>query len=379
ADGDAYPLSELTAMYEEAGFGGIMAHPIPMSPHTVVMGGLHVSACAEEALQHCNAAAVGEGEVIWPRILEDFRRGTLGGAYRADEEFDLADAPIPRFDLLSIEKYNRLTVQTSRGCPHKCEFCASSIQLTKRYKVKPVEKILAEVEAIKRLWNKPFIEFADDNSFVNRVHAKDLMRGMIGQRVQWFTEVDVSIAEDEDLLIMMREAGCRQLLIGLESPRAEGLDGLEQRANWKLKQFDKYEWAIRRIQAHGITVNACFILGLDADGPEVFDNVHEFVQRTNPFDVQLTVQTPFPGTALHERLLKAGRLIEPGNWNTCTLFDVNFVPAKMSAEELQWGLIGLAGRVYAPEAVRARRQRFFEEADRRKIVSAMPRTLRHSA
>ena len=258
----------------------------------VVMGGLHVTSCPDEALQHCSSIVIGEGEPLWPRLLDDFKNGGSGGLQRryqalTGEEFDLADAPMPRFDLLDIEKYNRLTVQTSRGCPHDCEFCASSILLTKRYKRKPVAKIIDEIHAIKRLWRRPFIEFADDNSFVHRGHAHELMAALQGrkERIHWFTETDISIANDPDLLHMMRESGCRQVLIGLESPRSESLDGIERRTNWKLKQIDKYEAAVRTIQAHGITVNACFILGLDGDGEDVFDNVREFVERVNPYDV----------------------------------------------------------------------------------------------
>lgn len=349
----------------------------------VIMGGLHVTCCPDEALRHCTSVVIGEGEPLWPRVLDDFRAGRLHSRYElaAGDEFDLADAPLPRFDLLDIRKYNRLTVQTARGCPHDCEFCASSILLTKTYKRKPVAKIIDEIRAIKRIWPKPFIEFADDNSFVHRGHARELMAALQHQRVQWFTEADISIANDPDLLTMMRHSGCRQVLIGLESPQSSGLDGLERRANWKLRQFDKYQAAIRTIQAHGITVNACFILGLDADGADVFDNVHEFVERTTPYDVQITVLTPFPGTPLYSRLLNAGRIIKPGAWNTCTLFDVNFIPAKMSPDRLQWGLIELAARLYHPDAVRARRERFFAQLDRRRVRSAMPRpwALRRSA
>lgn len=341
----------------------------------VVMGGLHVTACPDEALEHCTSVVIGEGEPLWPRVIEDFRRGRLQPRYEAaaGEEFDLAEAPMPRFDLLDIEKYNRLTVQTCRGCPHDCEFCASSIMLTRRYKRKPVAKIIQEIRAIKRLWADPFIEFADDNSFVHRGHAHELMLALRDERVHWFTEADVSIADDPELLSLMRQSGCRQVLIGLESPASDALDGIERRANWKLKQFDRYEAAVKTIQSHGITVNACFILGLDNDDEGVFDRVHDFVLRTAPYDVQITVLTPFPGTPLHDRLAKAKRLIEPGNWNKCTLFDVNFVPARLPPDRLQWGLVELAAKLYHPDSVRARRMRFFEQLDRRALRSAMPR------
>ncbi len=124
---------------------------------------------------------------------------------------------MPRFDLLAPEKYNRLTVQTSRGCPHRCEFCASSILLTPRYKVKPVEKVIAEIREIKKIWPKPFIEFADDNSFVHREHYKNLLRELAKEKLRWFTEADVNVANDDELLGLMRDSGCQQVLIGLES------------------------------------------------------------------------------------------------------------------------------------------------------------------
>jgi len=138
----------------------------------VVMGGLHVSSVPDEAKEHCTSVVIGEGEPLWPQVLSDFERNNLQPFYRQSPAglFDLRDAPMPRFDLLDPEKYNRITVQTSRGCPHKCDFCASSILLTPRYKLKPVEKVIAEIRAIKAIWPRPFIEFADDNSFVHYEH-----------------------------------------------------------------------------------------------------------------------------------------------------------------------------------------------------------------
>src|SRR3972149_1464429 len=141
----------------------------------VVLGGLHVTAVPDEAMEHADAVVVGEGELGWPDLLADLRAGRPMRRVYAPHgrEFDLADAPMPRFDLLDIERYNRLTVQTQRGCPWRCEFCAASVRLTPKYKVKPVAKVLAEIHAIKRIWPRPFIEFADDNTFVNRRHVKE--------------------------------------------------------------------------------------------------------------------------------------------------------------------------------------------------------------
>jgi len=329
----------------------------------VVLGGLHVSVLPEEAEAHGATAVVGEAEPLWPRIVEDVRRGCLAPRYQAPpgRSFDLAEAPMPRFELLDPERYNRITVQTSRGCPHLCDFCASSILLTPKYSVKPVAKVIAEIRRIKEIWPHPFLELADDNSFGRRREAKELLRALAAERVHWFTETDVSIAEDEELLELLRESGCRQALIGLESPVAAGLDGLELRRNWKLRKLPDYEAAVRRIQAHGITVNGCFVLGLDGHDESIFDAVYDFVERTGLFEVQITVLTPFPGTPLYRRLSAEGRILADGAWERCTLFDVNFVPARMSPDRLQWGLVDLARRLYDRAFIDARRERFFRE------------------
>lgn len=324
----------------------------------VVLGGLHVSVLPDEAAAHADAVVVGEGEAVWLEVLADAQAGRLRPQYRSDGRFDLADAPLPAFELLDLEKYNRLTVQTSRGCPWKCEFCASSILLTDRYKQKPVERVLAEIDAIVRLWRRPFLEFADDNAFVNKAYWKALLPELATRHVRWFAETDLSVHEDEALLDLMRASGCAEVLIGLESPVEAGLSGLELRRNWKQQHWPEYRQAVRTIQSHGIRVNGCFVLGLDEHTPDVFDRVLDFAQETELFDVQITLQTPFPGTPLYERLKCEGRLLHDGAWERCTLFDVNFAPRHMRAEELRTGFQQLAVRLYSDELTRARRETF---------------------
>ena len=354
---DLVAISTFTAQYYEALDVAkyYRAHGVP-----VVMGGITASSLPEQTREHCTSVVLGEGEPLWPEVLRDFENGSLKPLYQhtSPGQFDLADAPMPRFDLLDPNKYNRITVQTSRGCPHRCEFCASSILLTNRYKLKPVEKVIAEIHEIKKIWARPFIEFADDNSFVHREHYKRLLRALAKENLRWFTETDVRVAEDDELLALMRDSGCQQVLIGLESPRRENLNGLELRNNWKAKQQEFYRDAITKIQSYGITVNGCFILGLDADTPEVFDDVLTFVRDSGLYEVQITFLTAFPGTPLYARLKQEGRIIRDKAWERCTLFDINFTPRNMSVDELQRGFLGLAKQLYSAEETQTRRRRF---------------------
>lgn len=359
---DGFDLVAIATFSAQVGDAYAVADHYRARGTPAVMGGLHVKAEPNEAAEHCTSIAVGEGELLWPRIIEDLRAGRLAPRYESPRGayFDLANAPIPRFDLLDFEKYNRLPVQTSRGCPHHCEFCASSILLTPRYALKPVDRVIAEIRAIKERWISPFVEFADDNSLVSRSHYKRLLAALRDENVKWFTEADISIADDPELLDLLRESGCRQVLIGLESPSPAGLRGVEVRRDWKLRQLPRYEAAIHAIQSRGVTVNGCFILGLDGDTSATFDAIYDFIDRTNLFEAQITVLTPFPGTPLYERLRREGRIIEDRAWHKCTLFDVNFVPRNMSPDDLQDGLVSLARRVYEPEFIQRRRRRFFE-------------------
>jgi radical SAM superfamily enzyme YgiQ (UPF0313 family) len=324
----------------------------------VVLGGLHASAVPDEAVEHCDAVVIGEGEVSWPRVLRDAEDGRLKREYRAEEPFNLGSVPIPAFHLLDVERYNRLTVQASRGCPLRCEFCASSILLTPRYHQKPVEQVLREIDRIREIWPHPFLEFADDNALVNKRYWRRLLPELAKRRLRWFAETDLSVHEDDDLLSLMRDGGCAEVLIGFESPVEAGLEGLELKQDWKHKHWPQYKEAIRRIQSHGIRVNGCFVLGLDEHGPEIFDQVYDFAIETELFDVQITLLTAFPGTPLYARLKREGRLLREGAWERCTLFDVNHAPRRMGPEELRQGFHGLAARLYAEDLAQWRRENF---------------------
>ena len=267
---------------------------------------------------------------------------------------------MPRFDLLDISQYNRLTIQTQRGCPYSCEFCAASIRLNPKFRTKPIDRVMAELHAIKEIWEHPFIEFADDNTFADKRHGLALAEALEGEGVRWFTETDISVADDPKLLKALSRSGCAQILIGLESPQTSALAGVEQKGNWKQRQVDRYKDAIARIQDAGVTVNGCFVLGLDHSDTSSFDAVYDFVEETGLYEVQVTLMTAFPGTPLYQRLVREERILQDGAWELCTLFDVNFQPKMMSVKELETGFRELIGRIYDDDFVEQRRRRFLK-------------------
>jgi len=328
---------------------------------TVVMGGLHVTVMPEEALGHADSIVIGEGEPMWAKLLFDFRYDRLKRVYDARGiDYSFENSPMPRFDLLDIKKYNRLTIQTQRGCPHSCNFCGSSRLLNPRYKTKPIKKIMEELKFIKSVWTDPFIEFADDNTFVNKKHSKALLRELAKENIKWFTETDISVADDDELLALMRDSGCKQILIGLETTNLGVLSNIGT-TNWKARQYDRYYQAIQKIQSYGITVNGTFILGLDGTGYESFDDVFNFVEKSGLYEVQVTLQTPFPGTKLYEDLKKAGRLLKENAWELATLFDLNFIPENMTVKELNTHFSQLVQRLYSKEFTKQRKTQFYQK------------------
>lgn len=360
---DLVAISTFSAQVREA---YCIADRLRRAGVVVAMGGLHVSVVPEEAMAHCDHVITGEGENVWPRVIEAVEKGEPGKIWNACE-FGVVDVrflPTPRYDLLDDRPYNRFTVQTSRGCPWRCDFCASTVMLGLGYRRRPVAHVVRDIQRVLDLRSHPFIEFADDNTFANKSWGKELCRALIPLGVKWFTETDISVADDPELLSLMARSGCRQVLIGLESPDPESLRGVELRSDFKAKRANSYLEAIRRIQTHGITVNGCFVLGLDEQTTDVFERVRKFVADSNLYEVQVTVLTPFPGTPLYRRLEMEGRLLKADAWDRCTLFDVNFVPKNMTTNELRQGLHSLMGSLYDKEEVKRRRRQFFRDLRR---------------
>jgi len=355
---DLVGISSFTAQIDEA---YLLADRYRAVGVPVVLGGLHVSLMPDEAAQHADSIVLYGAEGAWPKLMDDFRKGRMQSRYEGLRKgvFDDAAYVMPRFELLRGRPYNRLTVQTSRGCPLRCEFCAASLRITSGFQQKPVEKAVNEIRAALAVTEHPFFELADDNTFINKRWGKEFLRAIVPLGINWFTETDISVADDDELVELLAESGCRQILIGLESPLGDDLTGIDP-ANWKQKQSAHYLDAIEKIQAHGVTVNGCFILGLDGHTPAIFEQLKDYIDRSGLLEVQITVATPFPGTPYWSRLKEEGRLLQDRYWDRCTLFDVNFRPLGMTVEQLEEGMRWLFGEIYN-EREYARRQRQYME------------------
>jgi len=312
-----------------------------------VIGGIHVSIMPEEASQYIDTVVIGEAESVWPKAIADFEKGKMKKFYHG-ERLDLKGMPKPRRELLHPD-YLFGSIETSRGCPMDCEFCSVPVFYGHRYRQRPVEEILDELEAIPQ--KKIF--FTDDN-FIGygrraQEHAIALFKGMIERNMkkEWFCQVSMNIAENEKVLEYAAKAGCRMVFIGVEAEDTAALEDINKMLNLQIK-MENYKKIFRRINEYGISVCGAFMYGMDSDTRELARRRTSYM-LSSVDAVQITYLTPLPGTRLFEKVLKEKRLIYtnfPHDWEHYTMAEVTHRPLSMSAEELQEVRYDVIPRLY---------------------------------
>jgi radical SAM superfamily enzyme YgiQ (UPF0313 family) len=322
----------------------------------VVMGGVHASMLPQEALQHVDAVVVGEGEAVWPGLIEDLRKGQMRRVYEGSDFFKASDLPFPRRDLLNQKFYFPLKLlETTRGCPHHCDFCGVSKFFGFRYRNRPIGEIERELKTlfhegpvmnpllknILSLFSKDLPYFLkrrllyiiDSNVAGDRRFCLELLSLLKEFDLLWYGHAPVSIAFDQPLLEGFAQSGCIAINLGFESFSAKNLKAMGKGFN----QPSRYAEAVNRIHDQGVGIMGTFIVGLDDDDPGVFQRIIDFSVGSK-LDWALTfIMAPYPGTDSFLRLEKEGRILSR-NWEKYDSLHVVYQPLGMSVEELEKGM-----------------------------------------
>ena len=328
---DPADVVALTGMTAQATRAYEIADAFRARGKTVVMGGFHASNLPAEALQHVDAVVVGEAESVWPKLLGDLGEGKLQKVYRPDGPVDTAAIPVARRSIFDGKGYLLTnTIQTTRGCPYDCEFCSVTAYFGRKYRKRPVEAVLAELAEMKKRGSYAF--FVDDNIVVDRNYSLRLFRGMKGLGMKWLSHASLDLAEDPELLLAMGEAGCIGLFVGFESLDEKALAAMGKKTNHVATYLD----AVKAFRDSGIGILGSFVLGLDGDGPDVFERTLRFCETARLPAAIFPILTPYPGTKVRERLLAEDRILS-SDWRNYDMEHVNFRPKGMTVDELQAG------------------------------------------
>ncbi len=303
---------------------GFRARGIP-----VVLGGPHVTLVPDDAQPHADSIVVGYAEEEWPRLLRDLVRGELKKRYVQAPDLELDGYPLPDRSVLPRFRYlTRHVFEATRACVHGCEFCVVPSAWGRRPLQKPVEAI---VEDMRRMRTRRAI-FIDLNLISERDYAERLFRALVPLRIQWFGLTTTRLCDDLPLLDLAAESGCRGVLMGLESIRASNLRALRKGFN----DPESYPRVVERLHERRIALQGCFVFGLDEDTPDIFLETARFAVEAGIDLPRFAIVTPFPGTPLHARLAREGRILTQ-NWELYDGQHVVFQPRHLSIEELEQG------------------------------------------
>jgi radical SAM superfamily enzyme YgiQ (UPF0313 family) len=312
----------------------------------VVLGGYHPTAMPAEAKEHADSVVLGEAEATWPLVLEDASVGKLQPFYGPSPDFDMNKIPPLRRDLIA---HNPLigAVQSTRGCPNKCEFCAIASFCKHGVKQRPIKDVVDEI----RQMSNPIYVFHDPSLTVNPPYTRELMKELIRHHVHkgWVGNGNANVLGkiDDEFLDLARKSGCVEWFVGFESVSQAALNGIKKVVN-KVEDFKK---TIQRIHKHGMTVQGGIIFGFDEDAPDIFDATLEKMYDWDLDAVEINILTPYPGTPLYDRLEKEGRILSR-DWSRYNQVDVVFQPKQMSPEELLAGARRVAREYYSmPDVV----------------------------
>jgi radical SAM superfamily enzyme YgiQ (UPF0313 family) len=315
---------------------------------TVVLGGLHVMSCPDEAAPHADVLAIGEGVQIWPEILRDVETGQLRKVYSGDYRKPYRDEPAPRRDLLPRQAFLTTTsLIATRGCHNRCGFCYLSTKgLTTPYQMRDVEQVVAEFQADEQ----PYGVFIDNNLGSRPDYLRSLCRALRPLEKIWSGAVSIDVTDDPSLVRDMALAGCTGVFVGFESLSDRNL----QDARKKTPLAADYARRVQLFHDHGIQVNGSFVLGFDHDHPGVFARTVSWIEDNRLECATFHILTPYPGTPLFRQFESEGRLLHK-NWSLYDTAHVVFRPRHMTVDELADGYAWCYSHLFSHRSIWRRR------------------------
>lgn len=316
---------------------------------TTVVGGPIASSLSAEEL-NADHVVIGEAESLVAGLAQDLEQGIAKPVYQATEKPAMETSPLPDLSLIKMRHYSTMAVQYSRGCPFNCEFCDIIEIYGRRPRTKTVAQVVAELEQLRAAGWREAVFIVDDNFIGNKARAKALCTALAEWRKQYrtcfdfITEASLNLADDPELMQLMKDAGFKSVFLGIETPDESGLIACNKLQNTRRCLFD----CIATIQSYGIQVMGGFILGFDTDSPDVFDRMVDFIQKSGIPIAMVGLLQAMPGTQLFRRLWKEGRILDAGHGDN-TSDKLNFIP-KMDAAQLLEGYRSVMKRIYSCEA-----------------------------
>jgi len=296
---------------------------------TVVLGGYMASIMAEEAIKYCDSVVVGDAELVWKELLQDFENGQLKKLYEKNLDEGVFSTPVPRFDLITSKNIGDfLPVQAGRGCPNTCSFCSVACLYKGKYIKKPLEEVVRDIKQIKALGYKKFL-LLDDNIFSDREYLGKLLKVIKNLNMEWMSQCDIRIGEENELLKTLADSGCITLSFGLESISRESLVAMNK--GWANPL--KYAELISNIQSHGIDVSTEMVVGGEGDTLESIKMTKKFIEDNKISVPRFYILTPIPGTKFFTDMVDAGRLIKDNIYSFDGTEAVH-QPMNMTADEL---------------------------------------------
>lgn len=327
----------------------------------IIGGGPLFTTGYEEFLNDIDCFVLGEAETTLPSFLEDFKNGNLKKVYRSDQWPDVNNTPIPEWGLIDMKKYASLCIQFSRGCPFNCEFCDIVLLNGHFPRTKNKEQVLQELNVLYQLGWRGGVFFVDDNFIGNKIKLKsEILPAIVAWMIEkkypfsFHTQTSINLADDEELITLMVKAGFTAVFVGIETPKEESLKGCGKFQNVNRDLLA----SIRRLQNHGLQVQAGFIVGFDQDTPSIFNRMILFIQTSGIMTAMVGTLQALPKTRLWERLKREGRLISEPTANTDGT--INFVP-KMNLRSLTSGYKKIISRIYSPKYYYRRLITFLKE------------------